>query len=57
MGKWAVIACDQYSSQPEYWEEVREKVQNAPSALHLILPEVELGSGREKEEIEKYIRR
>ena len=40
MGKWAVIACDQYSSVPEYWEEVREKVQNAPSSLHLILPEV-----------------
>lgn len=53
MGKWAVIACDQYSSEPEYWEEVREKVQNAPSSLHLILPEVELGTGREKEKIEK----
>src|SRR5699024_6344609 len=34
MGKWAVVACDQYSSEPEYWEKVKEKVQNHPSALH-----------------------
>lgn len=38
--KWAVIACDQFTSQPEYWEEVRREVGNAPSTLHMILPEV-----------------
>lgn len=40
--QWAVIACDQFVSQPEYWQAVRQKVGNAPSALNLILPESEL---------------
>lgn len=53
MEKWAVIACDQFSSQPEYWEKVREEVKNAPSALNLILPEVYLGTKQEKEHIAK----
>ena len=42
MERWAVIACDQFTSQPEYWEKVRRDVGGAPSALDLILPEVEL---------------
>lgn len=37
--KWAVVACDQYTSQPEYWERVERFVGQAPSALHLVLPE------------------
>ncbi|MGN8874104.1 DUF1015 domain-containing protein [Pseudoflavonifractor sp. HCP28S3_F10] len=37
--KWSVVACDQYTSQPEYWQRVEEYVGNAPSALRLILPE------------------
>ncbi len=41
--KWAVIACDQFSSEPAYWEETRRIVGDAPSALRLILPEAELG--------------
>lgn len=40
--KWAVIACDQYTSEPEYWEEVKKTVGDCPSALNLILPEVYL---------------
>ncbi|MBE6942440.1 MAG: DUF1015 domain-containing protein [Ruminococcaceae bacterium] len=40
--KWAVIACDQFTSQPEYWEEVAKGVGDAPSTLHMILPEVML---------------
>lgn len=51
MEKWAVIACDQFSSQPEYWEKVREQVGTAPSSVHLILPEAELGGGQEEEKI------
>lgn len=39
---WAVIACDQFSSEPEYWQRVRSRVGEAPSALHLIFPEAEL---------------
>ncbi len=42
--KWAVIACDQYTSQPEYWESVAKTVGDAPSALRLVLPEVYLGA-------------
>ena len=49
LSKWAVIACDQFTSQPEYWEGVRRFVGDAPSALHLILPEAELNGPREAE--------
>ena len=40
--KWAVIACDQYTSEPEYWKNAREARGDAPSAINLILPEAEL---------------
>ena len=36
---WSVVACDQYTSQPEYWQRVEERVGRAPSSLRLILPE------------------
>ena len=42
MEKWAVIACDQFVSQPEYWDTVRAYVGQSPSSLNLILPESEL---------------
>ena len=45
MTKWSVVACDQYTSEPEYWQRVEETVGAAPSALRLILPEVWLESG------------
>lgn len=44
---WAVIACDQYTSEPEYWERVRECAGEKPSALNIILPEVYLESDNE----------
>lgn len=37
--KWSVVACDQYTSQPEYWQRVEDYVGAAPSSLRLILPE------------------
>ena len=37
-----MVACDQYTSQPEYWQRVERCVGTAPSALHLILPESSL---------------
>ena len=43
MEKWAVIACDQFTSQPEYWKRVEETVGEAPSTLKLIFPEAKLG--------------
>lgn len=42
MTKWSVVACDQYTSEPEYWEKTAEIAGDAPSALNLILPEVYL---------------
>lgn len=41
--KWACVACDQYTSEPEYWEHVDSFVNDAPSTLRLMLPEVWLG--------------
>lgn len=46
--KWAVIACDQYTSEPEYWEDAKKIVGDAPSALNIILPEVYLGDNKEQ---------
>lgn len=40
--KWAVVACDQYTSQPDYWEETARLVGQAPSSLNLVLPEIYL---------------
>lgn len=44
MKKWSVVACDQYTGEPEYWEETARLVGDAPSTLRLILPEVYLGA-------------
>ena len=43
MEKWAVIACDQFTSEPEFWARVQKNVEAAPSTLHMILPEAWLG--------------
>ena len=40
--RWAVVACDQYTSEPHYWEQAAALVDNAPSTLSMILPEVYL---------------
>lgn len=40
--RWAVIACDQFTAEPEYWTAVAERVGTAPSTLHVILPEIYL---------------
>ena len=49
MEKWAVIACDQFTSDPAYWERVRKNAEDAVSTINLILPEAELGTEREQE--------
>ena len=51
MSKWAVVACDQFTSQPEYWEEADRIAGDAPSALRLILPESKLGDENVEEHI------
>lgn len=42
MSKWAVVACDQYTGEPEYWKATESIVGNEPSSLKLILPEIYL---------------
>jgi hypothetical protein len=51
--KWAVIACDQFTSQPDYWQRVREYVGSSPSTYNLILPEVFLGTPEEPAHIQQ----
>ena len=45
LSKWSVVACDQFTSQPEYWEETKKIVGDAPSALNLVFPEIYLSEG------------
>lgn len=51
MERWSVIACDQFTSDPAYWQRVRVKAGDAPSTIHLILPEAELGSANEAQTV------
>jgi len=41
--KWTVIACDQFTSDQDFWARVQNTVGDAPSTLHMILPEAWLG--------------
>ena len=52
MHKWSVVACDQYTSEPEYWDEVKNIVGKSPSTLNLTLPEIYL----EDEDVEERIK-
>ena len=40
--RWAVVACDQYTSQPDYWRRVEAYVGAHPSTLHIVQPEIDL---------------
>ncbi len=51
--KWAVVACDQYTSEPDYWNKVKEFVGEAPSTLNIIIPEIYLEEPGKQERIEK----
>jgi hypothetical protein len=51
LAKWAVIACDQYTSEPAYWEKAAALVGPAPSTLNLIYPEVFLHEPRPEDRI------
>ncbi|MDY5931632.1 MAG: DUF1015 domain-containing protein [Candidatus Ornithospirochaeta sp.] len=52
LSKWAVVACDQFTSQPEYWERVDDYVGTAPSSLRIIFPECYLEKDGKQERIE-----
>ncbi|MGB9640919.1 MAG: DUF1015 domain-containing protein, partial [Anaerolineales bacterium] len=51
--KWAVIAVDQFTSEPEYWEQVEQIVGAAPSTLRLVLPEIYLENADVEARIQK----
>lgn len=51
--KWAIVACDQYTSELDYWQRVEKFVDTAPSTLHLIYPEVYLEEENGKQRIAK----
>lgn len=48
MTRWAVIACDQFTSDTEYWKRVHKTAEGVPSTLHMILPEAELADVTEE---------
>ena len=54
MEKWSVIACDQFTSQADYWNAVEKYVADAPSTLNVVFPEIYLGTITDDERI-KYI--
>jgi len=51
MEKWSVVACDQYTSEPQYWKECRDFIEDSPSTLDLVLPEYLLKSENWEENI------
>ncbi len=53
MTKWSVVACDQYTSEPDYWMDVKKIVGNSPSTLNLTLPEIYLEDSDVEEKIAK----
>ena len=53
MYKWCVVACDQYTSEPDYWREVNKIVGDSPSTLNLTLPEIFL----EEDDVEDRIKK
>ena len=53
MYKWCVVACDQYTSEPDYWNEVKSIVGDEPSTLNLTLPEIYLEESDVEERIKK----
>lgn len=46
--KWATVACDQFTGEPDYWHEAEQMVGDAPSTLKLMIPEAFLGESKER---------
>lgn len=53
MKKWSVVACDQYTSEPAYWQAVSDYVADSPSTLKLTVPEIYLNDDDIEERIKK----
>jgi len=52
MKTWSVIACDQFSSEKEYWQRVKNYAGDNPSTLNMIIPEAHLEEVDEEKAIE-----
>ncbi len=50
--KFAVVACDQFTSNEEYWDEAKRLADGVPSTLDFIIPEIYLGSEYEESKLE-----
>lgn len=46
--RWATVACDQFTSEPEYWEKAADVADGSPSALNIILPEAYLSETEQR---------
>ena len=56
MKKWSVVACDQYTSEREYWDRVKNYVGDSPSTLNIVYPEAYLSEGDARiEKINSYM--
>src|SRR5690606_22292096 len=53
MTRWSVVACDQFTSEPEYWERVRAFTLGHPTTLDIVLPEAYLEAGVSDGHIQK----
>ena len=54
--KWATVACDQYTSEPEYWLDVEKIVADSPSTFKITFPEVYLEKEGKKERIRNIVK-
>ena len=54
--KWATVACDQYTSEPEYWLDVEKIVADSPSTFRITFPEVYLEKEGKKERIRNIVK-
>ena len=54
--KWATVACDQYTSEPEYWEDVEDIVKDSPSTFRITFPEVYLEKEGKEKRISEIVR-
>ncbi len=53
MTKWSVVACDQFTSEPEYWSAISDFIDDSPSTLNLTFPEIYLEAGDPAERIKQ----
>jgi len=56
LSKWAVVAVDQYTSEPDYWNNVKRIVSTSPSTLNIVYPEIYLEEANKEERIKEIVK-